>query len=285
MCGLFSYTGTPPDRRLVSRAISCLRHRGSQGFGYWWRGNSGKVASYRESEPGKGFSLPIGLEEERGVLIAHWRYATTGSLDVAAMQPIIGKDSNSVLAHNGQFLLPSQAGISDTQIVFRTFVTQLEELTSDEAIGVFFNEFDGAFSLVCYINGNLLVARDTHGFRPLFIGQYLGGNAVSSETTALEILGCENIFEVPAGHWAKIEPQTNVNCKPFGQGKAGLCAFEHIYFHSREGRLAGQPVSDWRTRLGSQLGLEQPVNADLIAPVPHSGCDAAKGYADRWGYP
>lgn len=118
---------------------------------------------HRTSEPIVGCStLPSDIEGTVGCLIAHWRYATTGSQDIAVVQPFVGESSNPVLAHNGQFLLPREHGRSDTEIVFRKIQANPDLVKNKNAISGMLGLLDGSFSLVCYVNGRLIAARDAH---------------------------------------------------------------------------------------------------------------------------
>nr|WP_256478560.1 hypothetical protein [Notoacmeibacter sp. MSK16QG-6] len=244
----------------------------------------GRSIHHRESDPASKIGIPSTVGEEEGVLIAHWRYGTTGDSTVGSVQPFVGRNSDPVLAHNGQFLIPVRQDHSDSELFFHD-LCKCRLRRDDQAFEALLRSHDGAFSIVCWLNGQLLAARDPHGLRPLFVGRLPGAIVVSSETTALEVVGCSDIAEIPAGHWASLDPARPPEFRSFGQSKIGFCAFEHIYFHSREGKLGGVPVWSWRNRLGAQLAREKPVNADIIVPVPDSGRDAAEGFAKELGLP
>ncbi|MBD4641550.1 amidophosphoribosyltransferase, partial [Xanthomonas citri pv. citri] len=49
--------------------------------------------------------------------------------------------------------------------------------------------------------------------------------------------------------------------------------------------IAGRSVYESRVEMGRRLALEQPVEADVVIPVPESGTPAAVGYADASGLP
>jgi amidophosphoribosyltransferase len=63
------------------------------------------------------------------------------------------------------------------------------------------------------------------------------------------------------------------------------CAFEWIYFARADSLLDGVGVHESRVRMGEQLALEAPAQADLVVPVPDSGIGAAIGYARASGIP
>src|SRR5258708_21176035 len=63
------------------------------------------------------------------------------------------------------------------------------------------------------------------------------------------------------------------------------CVFEHVYFSRPDSIVFGRPVQESRENLGRLLALQDPVNADLVVPVPDSGVTAAIGYSAASGIP
>jgi amidophosphoribosyltransferase len=61
--------------------------------------------------------------------------------------------------------------------------------------------------------------------------------------------------------------------------------FEYVYFARPDSRISGVNVARVRTEMGRQLAIEQPVEADLVVPVPDSGNYAALGFAEQLGIP
>jgi amidophosphoribosyltransferase len=49
--------------------------------------------------------------------------------------------------------------------------------------------------------------------------------------------------------------------------------------------MLGRNLYEARRRMGEELALEAPVEADLVMPVPDTGAPAAAGYAERSGIP
>ena len=73
--------------------------------------------------------------------------------------------------------------------------------------------------------------------------------------------------------------------KPFAPAPLAHCIFEHVYFARPDSYVFGQSVNEVRTNLGRILAREQPVDADVVVPVPDSGVCAAMGYAEAIGRP
>jgi len=73
--------------------------------------------------------------------------------------------------------------------------------------------------------------------------------------------------------------------KPFPPEPAAHCVFEHVYFARPDSLVFGRGVLESRLRLGRQLALESPAEADVVCPIPDSGMGAALGFARESGLP
>ena len=63
------------------------------------------------------------------------------------------------------------------------------------------------------------------------------------------------------------------------------CVFEHIYFARPDSNIFGANVDHVRRRLGRELALEAPADADIVISVPDSSNTAALGYSQQSGLP
>jgi amidophosphoribosyltransferase len=63
------------------------------------------------------------------------------------------------------------------------------------------------------------------------------------------------------------------------------CVFEHVYFARPDSQVFGLSVYESRKRMGETLAAENPVEADIVVPVPDSGVPAAIGYSRQSGIP
>jgi len=69
--------------------------------------------------------------------------------------------------------------------------------------------------------------------------------------------------------------------RPFPPQPVSQCIFEYVYFSRPDSQVFGRSVHEVRKRLGRILAKEQPVQADIVVPVPDSGMYAALGYSDE----
>ena len=237
-------------------------------------------------------------ELEGDVAIGHNRYSTTGASTWTNAQPChraVG-GLQFALAHNGNLVntaeLASQAGVldgtvtSDTDVIAELIAAELGAGAGSvtEALAKVLPRLEGAFSLVLATSEQVLAVRDPDGFWPLFLGEFDGGWAVASETTALDTIGASVEREIEPGETVVID-RNGPRSVAKGGKRARLCLFESVYFSRPDGRLDGQSVHASRRRMGEQLAAQAPVEADVVIPVPESGVPAAQGYAKASGIP
>jgi hypothetical protein len=55
---------------------------------------------------------------------------------------------------------------------------------------------------------------------------------------------------------------------PFEPQKSRFCIFEYVYFARPDSSVEGRNVYDVRKRIGAELAIESPVEADITVPVP-----------------
>ncbi len=143
----------------------------------------------------------------------------------------------------------------------------------------------GAYSLVFLTREALVAARDPWGFRPLVLGRLNGAAIVASETCALDLIDAEYVRDVEPGEVLVADADGVRSFKPFPPEPAAHCVFEHVYFARPDSLVFGRGVLESRLRLGRQLALESPADADVVCPVPDSGMGAALGFARESGLP
>jgi amidophosphoribosyltransferase len=134
--------------------------------------------------------------------------------------------------------------------------------------------------------GELIGARDPHGFRPLCLGRVDDAWVLASETCALDLIHARHIRDVEPGEIIVIN-RDGVNSRnvfPEHQRRA-FCMFENVYFARPDSTIGGRSVYQTRKNMGRELAREHSVPADLVVPVPDSGVYAAIGYAEESGIP
>jgi len=97
-------------------------------------------------------------------------------------------------------------------------------------------------------------------------------------TCAFATIGAEFIREVEPGEMVSI---TERGLKSFKLAEADqkLDAFEFVYFARPDSQLLGQSIYEVRHRFGEILAKENPLDVDMVIPVPETAIPVAIGYA------
>ncbi|MBE1488503.1 amidophosphoribosyltransferase [Plantactinospora soyae] len=306
-CGVFGVRAPEqPVSHITYLGLYALQHRGqesagmavSEGTKIWVNKDMGLVSTVFDHHR---------LEALRGHLaIGHTRYSTTGASAWQNAQPSYrtAQEVQFALAHNGNLvntpelaqelgLAPGTVG-SDSDLVAEHLIAELAAPDAlgdadplERALARVLPRLRGAFSFVIMDEDRLIGVRDPNGFRPLFLGQLPQGWVLASETPALDVVGAKVVREVEPGEMVVIDASGVRSVRPFPSATINptLCSFEFVYFARPDGVLRGQGVHGARKRMGMQLAVQAPVDADLVVPVPESGIPGAQGFAQQSGIP
>lgn len=264
---------------------------------------------FRMSHRGKYESL---MSEYVGrAAIGHVRYATCGAEDRSYAQPFerhhVQKHKWFAFGLNGQ--LANYAALreelladpdnylareTDTEIVMHALSQELSGDRSPtllEMMGNVASRFDGAYNIV-YLNalGDMLIARDPLGIRPMCYAKEGPLFAAASESVALLNLGfsAESIKALLPGQAVTISGGKFEVGNFIASPRRAHCFFEWIYFANVASNLDGRSVYLSRTALGEELARLEDVPMDedtIIVPVPDTSKAAADSMAYQLGIP
>ena len=299
-CGVFGVFGAKEASNLTYLGLHSLQHRGQEAAGIV-SSNGSQLFVHR----GMGLVQDVFTEKVIDRLpgdraIGHVRYTTAGGSHIKNAQPIAvdcGHGSISV-AHNGNLTnslilreqLESEGSIfssdSDTE-VFVHLIARSQAASMVDRVADALHQVQGAYSLVFQSTNELIAVRDPNGFRPLCLGKLGDAYVVSSEPPAFTLIGADFIRDVEPGEMIVLNEEGLQSLRPFGDNKAErkMCIFEHVYFARPDASFDGISVYEARKRMGHALAKDEPVDADLVVPVPDSGVSAALGFAEATGLP
>jgi amidophosphoribosyltransferase len=101
----------------------------------------------------------------------------------------------------------------------------------------------------------------------------------------MDLIGATYERDVEPGEIVVISADGLKSIKPFPPAPLAHCVFEHVYFARPDSYVFGRSVNEVRTELGRVLAREQPVDAEVVVPVPDSGVCAAMGFHEASGVP
>ena len=301
-CGVFGVIGVTDAANFVALGLHALQHRGQEAGGIVSHcpevgfNNARRFGYVRDN-----FTKQSLMETLPGPLaIGHVRYSTAGSKGavIRDVQPFFGEFSmgGAAIAHNGNITnadalrkeLIERGSIfqssSDSECIIHLMARSLQR-NIPERMEDALRRVEGAFSVVAMTRTKLIGVRDPLGVRPLVLGKIGDGFALSSETCALDIIGAEFVREIKPGEMVVITGDSIQSSYPFRPQPSRFCIFEHVYFSRPDSIIGGRSVYETRRQIGVELARENPVEADLVCPVPDSGTPAAIGYAHESGIP
>lgn len=295
-CGIFGIYGHTEASTLTQLGLFALQHRGQEACGIV-SSDGEELHQFRS----QGLVADVLVEDELKLLtgasaIGHTRYSTAGKNTIKEVQPfsVTCQHGQMAVCHNGNLPFADQtrkrleqsgaifSSTSDTETILHSVArTPAENVT--EAIEKVIKETEGAYSLLFLTPKSLIAVRDSRGFRPLVLGKLKDAWCLASETCAFDLIDAEYVREIKAGEMLVIDENGLHSSFPLEEKKSSVCAFEHVYFSRPDSIVFNKSVNESRHKMGKQLALEHPVDADLVVPVPDSGVAAAVGYARQSG--
>lgn len=305
--------------RLIPRMLLDMQNRGqlAAGMTRYHAGKGSLLETYKQlGTVAEAFRLnnrskfeSIMAEHEGQAAIGHVRYATCGRDDRSYAQPFErshGRKSKwFAFAFNGQLAnfkelrdeLLGKRGYhlkrdTDTEILMHSISKEIalqaqrgrEHTDWVEVFGKLADWFDGAYNVVLLTAlGELVVARDPLGIRPLCVAEDGALFAAASESVPLSNMGFSNVRSLEPGTMAIVD-NTGVRIERFAAARTTAhCFFEWIYFANVASTLDERSVYLSRAALGRELARLEDVPLDddtIVVPVP----DTAKAAADAMAY-
>lgn len=300
-CGVFGVYGHAEAANMAYLGLHALQHRGQESAGIV-TSDGQQLFLHRAMGLVQDVFTQSHLEKLPGrIAIGHVRYSTAGGSHVKNAQPFAVDYAKGSLAvcHNGNFTnadeireeLEARGSIfqstSDTEILVH-LVAHSKQVAFEDRIAEALARVEGAYSLLFLTDDTLVAVRDPMGIRPLCLGILPGAkeaHVIASEPCAFDLIGAEYVRDVEPGEMIVIDASGLSSKRPLTKAAPRSCIFEYVYFARPDSALAGRGVYDVRKALGRTLAKEHPVEADVVIPVPDSGCPAAIGYAAELGIP
>jgi amidophosphoribosyltransferase len=302
-CAVMGVYGHPEAANLVYLGLYALQHRGQESCGIVSSDGKGLISHRQMGLVADAFKEDVIKRLEGSSAIGHNRYSTTGQSHIKNAQPFVVEYSQGPIAisHNGNLVNGAllrdeleQAGsifqsTTDTEVIIHLIATSKESSLMGRVVEAL-SRVRGAYSLLFLTLDRMIAARDPFGFRPMVLGRFREGKnqgayVIASETCALDLIEADYQREVEPGEVLIFGPAGMESLKPFPPAPHAKCIFEYIYFARPDSNLFGHNVYQVRKALGRQLARENPVQADLVTPVPDSGVPAAIGYAEESAIP
>lgn len=292
-CGVFGIYGHPNAAELTYYGLYALQHRGQESAGIVVCDGKEFRAHLGMGLVSQVFNGEILQELVGSMAVGHTRYSTTGASHLRNAQPLTVdcKRGQIAIAHNGNLTNASRLRdeLETKGSIFQTTVDSeiILHLMAQPTLGGHENNLietvrriEGAYSLAIMTEQELIGVRDPHGFRPLSIGKVGDAWVLASETCAFDLIHADFIRDVEPGEIVIIDKNGLRSIQAFPEHeRRAFCIFEYIYFARPDSTIANRNVYKARVEMGRQLARENPIQADVVVPVPDSGNCAALGYS------
>jgi len=293
-CGIVGIYGTPEASIWTYHGLYTLQHRGQESAGI---ATSDGEQVYKHLGMGlvsDVFNETV-LDQLPGhIAVGHNRYSTTGSSNEQNIGPIVVNHRLGTIgvAHNGNLVnsrtlrekLEDRGSIfqttTDSEVILH-LVAKSKKETIEEKVLDAVTQIEGAFSLVFITKKKLFAVRDPNGFRPLALGKKDECVVFASETCAFDLIGAKYERDVKCGEMLVMDENGLKSYTIEKEPKPKHCVFEFIYFSRPDSQIFNEYVDKTRRKLGKNLAIENPCDADIVISVPDSSNTAALGYAAR----
>jgi amidophosphoribosyltransferase len=295
-CGIFGVFGHAEASTLTQLGLFALQHRGQEACGIVSSDGTDLHQFRSQGLVADVLNVEVLSRLKGSSAIGHTRYSTTGRNTIKEVQPfaVTCQHGDIAVCHNGNLPFAEArrreleregaifSSTSDTETILHSIArTRAGDVV--EAIEKVLKETEGAFSMLFLTPKGLIAVRDPRGFRPLVLGKLNGAWFLASETCAFDLIDAEYVREIEPGEMLVIDESGVHSKNPFAPKAPAVCTFEHVYFSRPDSTIFGRSVNESRHKMGKQLAIEHPANADLVVPVPDSGVAAAIGYANQSG--
>jgi len=247
------------------------------------------------------------INKPGNVGIGHTRYSTAGMDDAESLkrnaQPEYLVNPFLAAVHNGNIYNCSEMNEQtsrkprtecDIQWLLLPMADELykKELDLDtivKACEKVMHHVRGSYSALYIADSGeapyLFAITDPRKIRPLVLGKSDGMYCLTSETRVFKKINFEYVKDIPGGTIVVIDEKGNIYEKQIIKKQEMPCMFEFVYFAKPDSRINNRSIHRTREEIGRLLAQEQPVDADMIVPVPESGRRYAIGYSRESGVP
>lgn len=298
-CAVVGIFGHEEASRLAYFSLHALQHRGQEAAGIS-TSDGEKLHTIKD----RGLVMKVFNEEKLATLkgssaVGHTRYSTAGDDSILDAQPVFARYDLGEMAivHNGNLTNAQEVrtALIEKGAIFQTFMDTenlihlIAKSSKDKLVDRIIDavqRIEGAFSLVFLSRTKMFAMRDRFGFRPLSLGRLPnGGYIVASETCAFDLVGATLVRDVEPGELLIFEKDKAPRSIKVYEPTPKHCIFEYVYFARPDSTVYGQSVYQMRKNMGQALASIEPVEADVVIPVPDGGVPAAIGYSQKSGIP
>ena len=275
MSGVFGCYDIKGSKQDVTRdtyyGIFSLQHRGQESCGIAVN-DDGSFLVHKASGLVTDVFDEVTLSALAGTCaIGHTRGGSPRENGTDAIQPIsiksrvgnIALTSDSVIMNANKIRdgLKDQGAIfqtnTDSEIILSLFSrNRIRTEDCEHAILETMKEIHGVYSMIFMTEDKLIGVRDPYGIRPLILGKLGDKYYISSESCALDAIGCETVRDFLPGEIITIskDGMSSILYNEATEKKdAKVCVFEYVYVARPDSVIDKMSIFDSRYRVGMAL--------------------------------
>jgi amidophosphoribosyltransferase len=289
--GIYGFSKEWRMARFIYYSLLALQHRGQENCGIVTF--NGESLSYHKNVGlvDRVFSEPETIENLQG-WIGIGSVTSIPQKDPSKIQPIVVWEPKPVaLCYDGKILnfreLAEKEGINcedDAEFLAKLFSLELERTgKAVEAIVSLMGKVKGAYSLIALTGGGeMVVARDSYGVKPLTIGSFgFDYGVVASESCVMDVIGADFKNDVQPGEIYFFDAYS-IERKQVLKPNPRFCAFEYVYYARPDSIINGKSIYEVRMKIGEKLAEEHKVNrGEVVLGVPETAIPFAVAYSNK----
>ncbi len=289
--GIYGFSKEWRMARFAYYALLALQHRGQENCGIVTFNGEG-LSSY------KGFGMVDQVFSNEKIFENLHGWVSIGSVSstpknsVEKVQPIIvSEPENVALCYDGRILnwkeISTKEGLNaedEDEFLAKFFSIKLMEVKDPlKAMINVMNKVKGVYCIIALTNkGEMVVARDKFGVKPLTIGSFgFDYGVIASESCVMDVIGADFKGDIQPGEVYLFDAYS-IERKQVFKPQPKYCSFEYVYYARPDSIINGKSVYEVRMKIGEILAEEHSTTKmDIVLGVPETAIPFAMAYSNK----
>ncbi|MGP3667526.1 MAG: amidophosphoribosyltransferase [Candidatus Bathyarchaeota archaeon] len=294
--GIYGFSKEWRMARFTYYALLALQHRGQENCGI--ATFNGESLSFY-----KGFGMVDQVFSNEKIFeglhgwIGIGSVSSTSKNSLEKVQPIIiSEPRNIALCYDGKILNWKEISKKECLNVededeFLAKLFSSELMNVKDSLTAMINVMKKIKGVYCIIaltdKGEMIVARDKFGVKPLTIGSFgFDYGVVASESCVMDVIGADFKGDIQPGEVYLFDAYS-IERKQVFKPQPKYCSFEYVYYSRPDSIINGKSVYEVRVKIGEILAEEHSTTkkVDVVLGVPETAIPFAIAYSNKTGIP
>ena len=284
--GIFAFDELWKVSRFVYYGLLALQHRGQETAGIAI-GNNERINVYK----GKGMVDQIYNDAVLEDLLGWYGIGYVGA-STNDCQPALVRDNNLEIALvlSGKIFNENEIANalniarwnSSADLLAKALTKELKQNDLIEAATELMRMIKGGYAFIAINNqGEMIVARDATGVKPLVVGSFgFDYGVFASESCVLDVIGADLKADVNPGEIYYVN-QFTVERRQIMDPNPKFCVFEYVYMARPDSCINGIWIHEVRKKIGEILAERFNIKADLVTGIPDTAIPFALSFSNK----